>query len=100
MSHEMRTPLNGVLGIAEVLARLVQDPEQKRMIKLMHDSGSLLLNIINDLLDMSKIEADQLSIEAVPFDMLELANRLEAVHTLGRPKSTCPSVSPCREWSM
>ncbi len=82
MSHEMRTPLNGVLGIAEVLARLVQVPEQKRMIKLMHDSGSLLLNIINDLLDMSKIEADQLSIEAVPFDMLELANRLEAVHTL------------------
>ena len=82
MSHEMRTPLNGVLGIAEVLARLVQDPEQKRMIKLMHDSGSLLLSIINDLLDMSKIEADQLSIEAVPFDMLELANRLEAVHTL------------------
>jgi PAS domain S-box-containing protein len=82
MSHEMRTPLNGVLGIAEVLARLVQDAEQKRMIKLMHDSGSLLLNIINDLLDMSKIEADQLSIEAVPFDMLELANRLEAVHTL------------------
>lgn len=82
MSHEMRTPLNGVLGIAEVLARLVQDTEQKRMIKLMHDSGSLLLSIINDLLDMSKIEADQLSIEAVPFDVLELANRLEAVHTL------------------
>jgi len=82
MSHEMRTPLNGVLGIAEVLGRLVQDRDQKRMIRLMHDSGSLLLNIINDLLDMSKIEADQLSIEAVPFDMQELANRLEAVHTL------------------
>ncbi len=82
MSHEMRTPLNGVLGIAEVLGRLVQDTDQKRMIRLMHDSGSLLLSIINDLLDMSKIEADQLSIEAVPFDMLELAHRLEAVHTL------------------
>ena len=82
MSHEMRTPLNGVLGIAEVLGRLVQDPDQRRMIKLMHDSGSLLLSIINDLLDMSKIEADQLSIETVPFDVLELAHRLEAVHTL------------------
>jgi signal transduction histidine kinase/CheY-like chemotaxis protein len=82
MSHEMRTPLNGVLGIAEVLARQLADAEQQRMIKLMHDSGSLLLSIINDLLDMSKIEADQLSIEVVPFDLLELAHRLEAVHTL------------------
>jgi signal transduction histidine kinase/CheY-like chemotaxis protein len=82
MSHEMRTPLNGVLGIAEVLARQLADAEQQRMIKLMHDSGSLLLSIINDLLDMSKIEADQLSIEVVPFDILELAHRLEAVHTL------------------
>ena len=82
MSHEMRTPLNGVLGIAEVLGRMVHDPDQKRMIKLMHDSGSLLLSIINDLLDMSKIEADQLSIEVMPFDVLELAHRLEAVHTL------------------
>lgn len=82
MSHEMRTPLNGVIGIAEVLQRLVSDPDQQRMVKMMHDSGSLLLNIINDLLDMSKIEADRLTIEQVPFDMNELAQRLEAVHTL------------------
>lgn len=82
MSHEMRTPLNGVLGIAEVLDRLVDDPDQRRMVKMMHDSGSLLLNIINDLLDMSKIEADRLAIEQVPFDMNELAQRVEAVHTL------------------
>lgn len=82
MSHEMRTPLNGVLGIAEVLERLITDPDQARMVKVMHDSGSLLLNIINDLLDMSKIEADQLGIEQVPFSMPELAQRIEAVHTL------------------
>ncbi|KPQ06647.1 MAG: Signal transduction histidine kinase [Rhodobacteraceae bacterium HLUCCA12] len=82
MSHEMRTPLNGVLGIAEVLERLVTDADQARMIKVMHDSGTLLLSIINDLLDMSKIEADQLSIEQVPFSVPELAQRIEAVHTL------------------
>lgn len=82
MSHEMRTPLNGVLGIAEVLERLVNDPDQRRMVKVLHDSGSLLLNIINDLLDMSKIEADQLVIEHVPFSVTELAQRIEAVHTL------------------
>ncbi|MCC5970073.1 MAG: response regulator [Pararhodobacter sp.] len=82
MSHEMRTPLNGVLGIAEVLERLITDPDQARMIKVMHDSGTLLLNIINDLLDMSKIEADQLAVELVPFSVPELAQRIESVHTL------------------
>lgn len=82
MSHEMRTPLNGVLGIAEVLERLITDPDQSRMVKVMHDSGSLLLNIINDLLDMSKIEADQMAIEQVPFSVTELAQRIESVHTL------------------
>jgi len=82
MSHEMRTPLNGVLGIAEVLERLITDPDQARMIKVMHDSGSLLLSIINDLLDMSKIEADQMAIEQVPFSVPDLAQRIESVHTL------------------
>jgi signal transduction histidine kinase/CheY-like chemotaxis protein/GAF domain-containing protein len=82
MSHEMRTPLNGVLGIAEVLARQITDPDQHRMVKVLHDSGSLLLGIINDLLDMTKIEADQLELEQVAFDMGEMAQRLEAVHTL------------------
>lgn len=82
MSHEMRTPLNGVLGIAEVLARLIGDPDQRRMVKVLHESGSLLLNIINDLLDMSKIEADQLKIEQVAFDFQDLARRVEDVHTL------------------
>lgn len=82
MSHEMRTPLNGVLGVAEVLERLVSDPDQRRMVKVMHDSGALLLSIINDLLDMSKIEADLLEIESVPFVPAELAQRIESVHTL------------------
>lgn len=82
MSHEMRTPLNGVLGVAEVLERLVSDADQRRMVKVMHDSGALLLSIINDLLDMSKIEADLLEIETVPFIPTDLAQRIESVHTL------------------
>lgn len=82
MSHEMRTPLNGVIGIAEMLSRTVDEPDQRRMVQTMHESGSLLLNIINDLLDMSKIEADRLIIEQIPFDLSELARRVEAVHTL------------------
>jgi len=82
MSHEMRTPLNGVLGVAEVLEQLISDPDQRRMVKIMHDSGALLLSIINDLLDMSKIEADQLVIEDVPFVPGDMAQRIESVHTL------------------
>lgn len=82
MSHEMRTPLNGVLGVAEVLDQLISDADQRRMVRIMHDSGSLLLNIINDLLDMSKIEADQMVIEAVPFVPEDIAQRVESVHTL------------------
>jgi len=82
MSHEMRTPLNGVLGIAEVLERQLREPGQQRMIRILRDSGTLLLGIINDLLDMTKIEADRLEIEQIAFNIAELADRMEAVHTL------------------
>ncbi|WP_176847122.1 hybrid sensor histidine kinase/response regulator [Roseicitreum antarcticum] len=82
MSHEMRTPLNGVLGIAEVLDDIISDPDQKRMVGILHDSGGLLMSIINDLLDMSKIEADSLDLESVPFSVSDLAQRVEMVHTL------------------
>ncbi len=82
MSHEMRTPLNGVLGISELLDALVTDAEQKRMIGVIRDSGELLLSIINDLLDMSKIEADRLEIEQVSFVPADLARRIEATHTV------------------
>lgn len=82
MSHEMRTPLNGVLGIAEILETLVTDPDQRRMVKVLHESGSLLLGIINDLLDMSKIEADRMQLERLPFSVAEIGQRIEAVHTL------------------
>lgn len=82
MSHEMRTPLNGVLGVAEVLEGLVTDVDQRRMVNVMHDSGALLLSIINDLLDMSKIEADLLELEAVAFVPADLAHRIDSVHTL------------------
>lgn len=82
MSHEMRTPLNGVLGIAELLDGSLTDVEHKRMIAVIRDSGELLLSIINDLLDMSKIEADRMEIEQVDFCPADLARRIEATHTV------------------
>ncbi|MFN6978801.1 MAG: histidine kinase N-terminal 7TM domain-containing protein, partial [Gemmobacter sp.] len=82
MSHEIRTPLNGVLGMAEVLERSVTDPEQARMVATIRDSGALLLNVLNDILDMSKIEADRLDLERIPFRPAEIAGRVSGLHVL------------------
>ena len=82
MSHEIRTPLNGVLGIADILADTVSDPGSLQMIDVLRNSGGLLMGIINDLLDMSKIEADALELESLPFKLADLARRIEDVHTL------------------
>ena len=82
MSHEIRTPLNGVLGMAEVLDSTLSDPEHKRMIGTIRRSGESLLNILNDILDMSKIEAGKMELEAVPFSPVEMAERVEDLHRL------------------
>ena len=82
MSHEIRTPLNGVMGMAELLESQITDPEQHRMIALIRQSGASLLNILNDLLDMSKIEAGRMELEHAPFRIDTLARRLENIHIL------------------
>ncbi len=82
MSHEIRTPLNGVIGMADVLSRTLTDPAQQRMLRVILDSGQVTLNIINDILDISKIEAGKLEVEAIPFKPIELARKLEALHSL------------------
>ncbi len=78
MSHEIRTPLNGVLGMAELLDARVTDPEQKAMLATIRDSGALLLSILNDVLDVSKIEAGKLTLEAIPFVPAALLDRVAA----------------------
>ncbi|MGY6633644.1 MAG: PAS-domain containing protein [Alkalilacustris sp.] len=81
MSHEIRTPLNGVLGMAELLHDGLADPEQRAMAARILDSGEGLLTILNDILDMSKIEAGKLTLEVAPFAPSELAARVTALHT-------------------
>ena len=82
MSHEIRTPLNGVLGMAELLETSLEQPDQKRMIGTIRRSGEALLNILNDILDMSKIEAGKIEFEALPFSPLDLAKRIEDQYEL------------------
>ena len=69
MSHEIRTPLNGVIGIIDALARTELTPRQREMVDLVQGSGVTLERLVSDILDVSKIEAGQLEIEARPFDL-------------------------------
>lgn len=82
MSHEIRTPINGVIGMAEALNTMVSDPEHKAILTRILASGEMLLDIINDILDLSKIEAGKLGLENIGFLPLEVAKRIENLHSI------------------
>ncbi len=69
MSHELRTPLNSILGMSQILAEDIKEgTEEYDMVVTVHKSASSLLNIVNDILDLSKIEANQMVLEDISFD--------------------------------
>ena len=78
MSHEIRTPMNGVLGMAELLKREETDPVQTERLAVLIESGEYLLSILNDILDISKIDACKMALVAAPSDLRALLNHLDS----------------------
>jgi signal transduction histidine kinase/ActR/RegA family two-component response regulator len=79
MSHELRTPMNGVLGMAHALRGTRLDKSQAEYLEMIEQSGHGLMTILNDILDLSKIEAGKLELEVAPFDIRKLASQIRLV---------------------
>jgi PAS domain S-box-containing protein len=76
MSHEIRTPMNGVVGMTEILAATDLAAPQRRCVEGIRQSADALLDIINDVLDLSKIEADRVELEKIPFNPVDLLQQI------------------------
>jgi len=88
MSHEIRTPLNAILGMADLLAEAKLDTESKQYVRIFRRASESLLAIVNDILDLSKVEAEKLELEAIPFDLHEVvALAIEATSLRAAEKS-------------
>lgn len=77
MSHEIRTPMNAILGFTNLLKRKELDKESKEYVETIQRSGESLLNIINDILDLAKIEAGMMPLESMPFSIRSVIDTME-----------------------
>ncbi|MCP4296381.1 MAG: GAF domain-containing protein [Proteobacteria bacterium] len=82
MSHEIRTPMNAVLGFTELLDSLVMDPKQRNYLDAIKTGGKGLLTIINDILDLSKIEAGKLEMQYESVNPRKIADEIHAIFSL------------------
>jgi signal transduction histidine kinase len=72
MNHELRTPMNAIIGMSHLLAKTSLNPEQRKYLRAVSTSSKSLLNIINDILDLSKLQSDQFSLESINFSIKDI----------------------------
>ncbi len=97
MSHEIRTPMNAIMGIADLLAKTTLSPEQDKYVQIFRRAGDNLLNLINDILDLSKVEASQLELEQTGFslkDLLEKVTEMVAVRAQEKGLAMVCEIAP------
>src|SRR5664279_5525968 len=97
MSHEIRTPLNAIIGIADLLAKTPLSAEQDKYVQIFRRAGDNLLNLINDILDLSKVEASQLELERTSFslnDHLEKVTEMVAARADEKGLSLVCEIAP------
>ncbi len=82
MSHEIRTPLTAIIGMAELLSETKLSSDQDKYVKVFRKAGDTLLSLVNDILDLSKIEAEQLILEHISFDLLDVIEESVEIYAI------------------
>ncbi len=97
MSHEIRTPMNAIMGVADLLTKTALSQEQDKYVQIIRRAGDNLLNLINDILDLSKVEASQLELERTGFslsDLLEKVIEMVAVRAQEKGLTLVSEIAP------
>ena len=97
MSHEIRTPLNGIVAIAGALAQSQLTPPQREMVDLVRESGVSLERVLNDILDLARVESGRLEIEATPFRLSDLISGTSALFAVRADNKGLKFSQPCLE---